>query len=551
MARWWLAGLALIMLSSHALAWGDYTSQYFCEKAANAVWGEELVSSCMLDYELGDQKSICEMMPYKRAECEALNGTFHPAAIPNRIGDGDLMHPGECPINMYPDEIYLCANETEAYDNALYWLDKAMLADTVCKRIRLFCVASNYMAQTYNPLNMVLYEDEKCRDVFNRKVDFDLRENQTSWGVNQVCIFNYQRPAAGGTLPSRYSQSITITEKTTKDVVENLTAEAEIVRIEPLGEPVEEPTTTTLEEERRDWCESRSDCITAPADCCGCNAGGQNTAVHKEMESLYLRELSEECASDIGCPSVMSQHISCYSKPACEEGKCVLEPDLDALCGAEDIMANCRGVDATPDKGEDQWHGVSCGYINYLCMTLEIPTTTTTVKETTTTTVKETTTTSPPPTIPPTTTTIPERQGGSSMMPYAIGLTILLAVVAYFILRQEVGVEKPPGKQTGLSRLGGGDKRISQSRHSSLGNADTIPKMKERYEGIIEEEGKEPGAGRGAVEAFKDRKGTHLDTAEAPEKEEHEPALVDERKTKKKPSTLIQHEREGTRLGEK
>ncbi len=72
-------------------------------------------------------------------------------------------------------------------------------------------------------------------------------------------------------------------------------------------------------------CDSDFDCVSADAGCCGCTSGGEATAVARAYREEWLNMLAPECAA-IMCPAVMSNHPSCFMRPACVGGECILVP---------------------------------------------------------------------------------------------------------------------------------------------------------------------------------------------------------------------------------
>lgn len=132
-------------------------------------------------------------------------------------------------------------------------------------------------------------------------------------------------------------------------------------------------SSTTLLPKEVFSCQEDSDCTVVNEYCCGCNAGGRVMAISKDFIEVWQEQNSY--GGVCGCPAVISQHISCYSSPVCVNNTCILKPDLDRLCTQRDIMSNCGWATPTPIPGESQQHGVSCGYINFLCGDIDISTT--------------------------------------------------------------------------------------------------------------------------------------------------------------------------------
>jgi hypothetical protein len=507
MASKWLVFLLFFVLIPSVSAWGDYTDQYFCDTVVKEVWGGKVFDECLSRTYIEDQQKFCGMLEEKRQVCMNMSGPLHPAVMPNALGEGDLQHANTCPINMYPDETYLCASKTEALDKARYWLNRSAFADTTCDRIYLFCVASNYMAQTYNPLNWVLHEDEKCRDIFNRKVDFDVRENQSSWGVTQVCVFDYVRPAAGGDVTARYSQSISISRRTVDKVLENLTAEVRALKaftpriiVKTTTTTLTSTTTTTIRPTPARNCVADGDCVAVKSDCCGCTAGGENIAINREFKAGWELQLDAECKG-IACPAVMSQHPSCFSTPACVDNTCTLKPTAPSTT---------------------------------------IPVTPTTVP--TTTTIRVTTTITPP-------TTLPEKREGSNILLYLVFLLVLACGTVLVLRRHEV---KPPEqKKSGLMALGGRETKIGSRGYSRLSGADGVPRARERPKAGVGERREDTIPVKKREREFPgERREYIVDTGTGGEEKTAETKETKEPVRKRGAKSLIQHAREGTSLGE-
>lgn len=71
-------------------------------------------------------------------------------------------------------------------------------------------------------------------------------------------------------------------------------------------------------------CINDSDCIKTSKDCCGCNAGGEATAINKNFENDWKSKSAKDC-KEIMCPAVMSNDPSCFENPKCVSNKCILK----------------------------------------------------------------------------------------------------------------------------------------------------------------------------------------------------------------------------------
>lgn len=98
-------------------------------------------------------------------------------------------------------------------------------------------------------------------------------------------------------------------------------------------------------------CERDADCVQVAADCCGCERGGEDTAVAADQVAAH--EAALDCPDEPACPGV--NVCSPGAAPRCLRGQCVLAdegetdegpgpdggagPDHADLCGTDDFGA--------------------------------------------------------------------------------------------------------------------------------------------------------------------------------------------------------------------
>ncbi len=447
--------LALLALASSASAWSDYADTYFCESAVNAVWGNA-AGDCLKAFDVLD---------------------YDPMAVRG------LKQGGECPIRDSGPAKYICVDSKDAGDKADYWMGQAKASMALCERIRLFCVASYFIAQEHSPFARITGYGKECEDIADRRINQAIRGQQTTWTASQECLFNYSIPLAGGKLEKTYVQNIAVEDTVVEGIVENLTAEAKGIKNRPYATTTTTPpSTTTLPAapkvaENATSCKVDADCVAAKSGCCGCSEGGMNTAISKSYAGTWDDDLASKCA-DTSCMTVMSQHASCYAKPVCASGACRLEIEAEQLCADESLKLNCMGAAPSPTPGESEQYGVSCGHINYICQSRWVSTTTTVRPPATTTTEPTTTTVKPTTTLKATTTTDADAESGSNTLLYFIGLLIIVAGAYMVYLMLAGGVEKQPegGGRRGLSGMSGRQERIELYGASRLSSADEGPK---------------------------------------------------------------------------
>ena len=77
-------------------------------------------------------------------------------------------------------------------------------------------------------------------------------------------------------------------------------------------------------------CNEDNDCVSVKSGCCGCNAGGKNTAINRKYLDYWYSKLWDECR-EIACIGVMSDHWTCFAEPKCIDGKCQLLPAVEKI----------------------------------------------------------------------------------------------------------------------------------------------------------------------------------------------------------------------------
>lgn len=84
-------------------------------------------------------------------------------------------------------------------------------------------------------------------------------------------------------------------------------------------------------------CQTDGDCVRVPADCCGCDRGGTDTAVPANMVDAFADNLN--CTGNESCPGVSTCNPG--DEPRCMGGQCVLaggsSPPPSGECGRPDL----------------------------------------------------------------------------------------------------------------------------------------------------------------------------------------------------------------------
>jgi hypothetical protein len=83
------------------------------------------------------------------------------------------------------------------------------------------------------------------------------------------------------------------------------------------------PKQSEVLEEDLYYCILDSDCALVRGGCCGCNEGGNNTAVNNGYVGYWNAKMDKAC-KDVFCPQVISTHWTCSAQPVCFQNKCSL-----------------------------------------------------------------------------------------------------------------------------------------------------------------------------------------------------------------------------------
>jgi hypothetical protein len=495
----WLAFIVILALTASVSAWSDLADRYFCETAVRNAWGQNLVLQCLGRLNMVGQGAICNALGEKKADCDALGSPIHPAIIPNKIGEGSVPQAGACQITKTPESNYLCAKGNDALQRGRALLEASVAQDDVCMRVYLFCTASNYIAQSYDPYNIITNEDNTCREVATRKIDFALVGNQTKWGSKETCNFDYNLSVGGGNVPRTYSSDIVVSDLLIQSIVQNLSTEAKYLKSKPTSKVTSTSTTSTLAPAINSElsCESDSDCMLVPTDCCDCSMGGKNKAISVAYNGTWRQEYTKKCSgTEVACLAVVSNDPSCSSTASCINKECALK--------AQEPVTTTTTTLLVPET--------------------TVTSTTRAPRRTTTTTAQIEA---------PTTTTLAETESSSTnAILIVVGVLVLFggAYVMYSLLQNGEEAPKQEQRRRGLGGLGSGkDTKIESYGPSRLADADFSPRTRVTTSKETKVE-KKPQPQQPAESLFKDEKKDSSD--------------------KKKMKSMLQpQEKEGSTLG--
>lgn len=108
-------------------------------------------------------------------------------------------------------------------------------------------------------------------------------------------------------------------------------------------------------------CVADTDCVEIPADCCGCTAGGTDTAVLASEAQAYHDMLG--CSPDAHCPPTNT--CTPGDAPRCVQGQCALvaASEPSTACGRADLPPCAAGAACIVNRNSDAtMYGVGvCG----------------------------------------------------------------------------------------------------------------------------------------------------------------------------------------------
>lgn len=72
-------------------------------------------------------------------------------------------------------------------------------------------------------------------------------------------------------------------------------------------------------------CGRAADCEVVSEDCCSCSSGGKQKAIARSKRAAYEKRQETRCGV-VACPTVLSNHASCFMDAGCQGGRCELVP---------------------------------------------------------------------------------------------------------------------------------------------------------------------------------------------------------------------------------
>ncbi|MFH1789324.1 MAG: hypothetical protein ABH834_08085 [Candidatus Altiarchaeota archaeon] len=215
---------ALMILSLSVQAWGPATHRHICDEAVKEAFGLGVASKCLprkssafMDefcaqaYKMTDAETYRECRDsYKRREF------IHPANMPDELfNDTENFHDySKCPIRPGPAKQLLCGSKDDAPAprEANRWFDEAKRASETCMKVYMFCIGSAYYAESENPVNQVMNEEEDCYNAIVNGIEEGIAAGKDTYRARTRCEFK----------DSSYEHDMLVTEKRINGIIEDL-----------------------------------------------------------------------------------------------------------------------------------------------------------------------------------------------------------------------------------------------------------------------------------------------------------------------------------------
>jgi hypothetical protein len=193
--------LSLSQISSSALAWGPFTNRYICNEAVKFVWGVDAVAQCLSQGQAGGSVGFCDSVydvmgqEYESKCRDALRAgvAIDPSTVSQEIFNDTRNHFdfSKCPINKGTNKQWICGDGARpAYDMYLSWLEETKIAPDLCGRIRNFCVAAAYYADSESSLHNVKYVSNDCVKNIEDSIDRCMQNGVGDCSASQICKFS-------------------------------------------------------------------------------------------------------------------------------------------------------------------------------------------------------------------------------------------------------------------------------------------------------------------------------------------------------------------------
>jgi len=194
-----------LFFSNQSAAWGSETHRYICEKAVEEIWSKDVADKCLLTEDLQLQRSICDIIKevkgeenYRRCIEKTAQGEFiQPFLIPDLIFNDNELHYdySKCPISEHDRSRKWICNESGknlAIEQAELWFNKAKGTYDNCTMVYEFCIASNYISDSYMPLYQTMHVEEEDKNALELRVDKAILSGDPLWGIDIMCDFQYR-----------------------------------------------------------------------------------------------------------------------------------------------------------------------------------------------------------------------------------------------------------------------------------------------------------------------------------------------------------------------
>ena len=245
--------ILFVLLSQTSAAFSNVTHTYICAKVASDVWGNKTASEC-LTFDIDRQTRLCTQISQIAGE-DAYGQCLHetevgeylpPASIPDLLFNDAPEHYdySTCNVKGAINRELICGDPLirPAVNNSEKWFARASAVGDVCTRIALFCIGSNYYADSRFKLNN-MRNLKMCS--FDVPSEIDQRVAAGGiWEFNAFCTFDGWVQRTGQTVREQHAQTFTFSSSTIDAITGNLTVKAAYIASLPLSTTATVKTTT-------------------------------------------------------------------------------------------------------------------------------------------------------------------------------------------------------------------------------------------------------------------------------------------------------------------
>ena len=301
---------AILALAFDVSGWSQSTLDYFCRESVDDAFGLGVYQECFGNASLSWMLRYCSWHPTEFQTRCVLMGEASPAVVTQYLVDdaGRRSNYEDCSIHASQNEKkYFCGDGVNhAWINGEKWLAKAYTADSRCERAYLFCIASSYFADSYDPLNMVMHESPECRKRLHDSIEKNLESGRSGWLSSIQCDYSV-RTGLSGMREVTHHQLVRVSPYTINRILENLSSTAGKLNlsVSPETEIVEGVLSECVYPEGEAMC-GKCVCLQTEGGCGRINLADADVEVSSLLGSKVEIETEKEFHSTVICPQSYS-----------------------------------------------------------------------------------------------------------------------------------------------------------------------------------------------------------------------------------------------------